>query len=62
MDPVLLWLWCRPAATVPIRPLACEPSYAVGAVLKKTKEKKKSVAAKQVKLSLISDKVESRQN
>ena len=24
-DPVLLWLWCRPAATAPIRPLAWEP-------------------------------------
>jgi len=24
-DLVLLWLWCRPAATAPIRPLAWEP-------------------------------------
>ena len=24
-DPVLLWLWCRPAAVAPIRPLAWEP-------------------------------------
>ena len=23
-DPVLLWLWCRPAAIAPIRPLAWE--------------------------------------
>ena len=22
LDPVLLWLWCRPAAAAPIRPLA----------------------------------------
>ena len=22
-DPVLLWLWCRPAAVAPIRPLCC---------------------------------------
>ena len=24
-DPALLWLWCRPAAVAPIRPLAWEP-------------------------------------
>ena len=27
-DPTLLWLWCRPVATAPIRPLAWEPPYA----------------------------------
>ena len=27
-DPALLWLWWRPVATVPIRPLAWEPPYA----------------------------------
>ena len=26
-DPALLWLWCRLAATAPIRPLAWEPPY-----------------------------------
>ena len=31
LDPVLLWLWCRPAATAPIRPIAWEPPYATGA-------------------------------
>ena len=30
-DPVLLWLWCRPAAAAPIRPLVWELPYAVGA-------------------------------
>jgi len=30
-DPALLWLWCRPAATAPIGPLAWEPPYAAGA-------------------------------
>ena len=30
----LLWLWCRPAATAWIRPLAWEPPYAVGVALK----------------------------
>ena len=43
-DPMLLWLWCRLAATAPIRPLVWEPPYAVGSGLrkgKKTKKKKK---------------------
>ena len=30
-DPELLWLWCRPAAAVPIQCLAWELSYATGA-------------------------------
>ena len=34
-DPVLLWLWCRPAAVAPIGPPAWEPPYAAGAALKK---------------------------
>ena len=34
-DLALLWLWCRPVATAPIRPLAWEPPYAMGADLKK---------------------------
>ena len=29
--PELLWLWSRPAATAPVRPLAWEFPYAVGA-------------------------------
>ena len=40
-DLVLLWLWCRPAATAPIGPLAWEPPYATSAALEKTKKKKK---------------------
>ena len=36
-DPVPPWLWCRPAAGAPIRPLAREPPYATGATLKKKK-------------------------
>ena len=35
---VLLWLWCRSAAVAPIRPLAWEPPYAVGAALKRQKD------------------------
>ena len=41
----LLWLWCRPAATTPIRPLAWELPYAVSAALKKQKEKRNYVCA-----------------
>ena len=40
-DPALLWLWCRPVAAGPIRPLAWEPRYAVGVVLEKAKRPKK---------------------
>jgi len=38
----LLWLWCRPAAAALIGPLACEPPYAGGAALEKTKTPKKN--------------------
>ena len=39
-DPVLLW--CRPAATAPIQPLAWEFPYAAGAALKSKKNKNKN--------------------
>ena len=39
-DLALLWLWRRPAATAPIRPLAWEPAYAVGVALTRPKKKK----------------------
>ena len=35
LDLVWLWLWCRLAAAVPMRPLVWEPPYAAGATLKK---------------------------
>jgi len=44
LDPALLWLWRRPVATAPIRPLAWEPPYATGAaqeIAKRQKKKKK---------------------
>ena len=42
LDPMLLWLWYRPAATAPIRPQAWETPFAMGAALKsKKKEKEK---------------------
>ena len=34
-----LWLWCRPAAMAPIWPLAWEPPYALGAALKRWKDR-----------------------
>ena len=40
-DLALLWLWRRPVATAPIRPLAWEPPYAAGTALKDKKMKKK---------------------
>ena len=38
-DPVLLWLWHRPAATAQVRPLAWEPPYATSVALEKTTNK-----------------------
>ena len=37
LDLALLWLWHRPAATAPIRPLGWESPYAAGAALEKAK-------------------------
>ena len=48
LDPVWLWLWCRPVAVALIGPLAWEPPYALGAAsekAKKTKKKKNPTAA-----------------
>ena len=38
---MLLWLWCRSAATTPIGPLAWEAQYATDAALKRQKDQKK---------------------
>ena len=38
-DLALLWLWHRPAAVAPVRPLAWEPPYASSATLKKKAKK-----------------------
>ena len=37
----MLWLWHRPVATAPIRPLAWEPPYAMGTALEKAKRQEK---------------------
>ena len=43
-DPMLLWLWRRPVATVLIQPLAWELPYATDAALKRQKKKKKTLS------------------
>ena len=40
-DPVLLWLWDRPGAAAPIRPLAWEPPSAAGLVPLPLQKKKR---------------------
>ena len=40
-DPASLWLWYSLAAIAPIRPLAWEPPYAIGAKKQKIKTRKK---------------------
>jgi len=40
LDPELLWLWCRLAATAPIRPLAWEPPCAAAAAQEMAKRQK----------------------
>ena len=34
-------VWCRPASTAPIRPLAWEPTYAMSVALEKAKKQNK---------------------
>ena len=41
LDPSLLWLWHRLAATALIRPLIWEPPYAMGVAQEKGKNKTK---------------------
>ena len=50
-DPELLWLWCRPVAPAPIKPLAWKLPYVPSAALEKTKKKKKK--KKKIKNSLV---------
>ena len=42
-DPALPWLWRRPAAVTPIRPLALVPPYATGVALKGQKDKNNNI-------------------
>ena len=56
-DLALLWLWCRPAATALILPLAWEPPYATGTaqeMVEKTKKKHKKNKKKKPQKNLCS--------
>ena len=50
LDPALLWLWLwrRPVATAPIRPLAWEPPYAMGVAQEKARKEKKKERKKNI--------------
>ena len=50
-DPVLLWLWCRLAATALIGPLVWEPPYATGVALKEKKRQKKKKKRRLTKMA-----------
>ena len=52
LDLALPWLWCRPAAIAPIRPLAWEPPHVTGVALKGEKDQKKK---KEVKNKCLQD-------
>ena len=52
-DPVLLWLWCKPAAVALIRPLAWEPPYAMGVALKKQTKKNQKQTSHGYKVSFM---------
>ena len=54
-DPTLLWLWCRPAVTAPIRPLAWEPPCAAGVALEKDKKTKKKDLLYNSRTTVFSD-------
>ena len=45
----MLWLWRRPVATAPIRPLAWESPYAEGAAQEMAKRQKKKKKKKKIK-------------
>ena len=56
LDLVLLWLWCRPVATAPIRSLAWKLPYAASAALKKEGREKEGGGKDQgimIKLHLL---------
>ena len=49
LGPPLLWLWCRPAATAPIRPISWELPYAAGEAQEMEKKRKKKKKEKKKK-------------
>ena len=53
LDLAWLWLWCEPAATAPIPPVAWEPPYAMGVALKKKNKKQKQKKTRQKQETLL---------
>ena len=53
LDPPLLWLWCRLAATTPVGPLAWELLCATAVALKSPPPQKKKFILKIFILSLV---------
>ena len=54
LDLVLLWLWCRPAAVAPIRPLTWELPYVEGVARKSLKKEKKNERKNERKKEVVS--------
>ena len=54
LDPALLWLWCRPAATALIQPLAWGLPYAMVVTLK-SKKKKKTLSSKREIVKILKE-------
>ena len=59
MDLALLWLWLRPEATAPIRPLAWEAPHAMGVALKRHTHKKFSSSVALDEFQVITSHMES---
>ena len=62
LDPILLWLWHRPAATALIIPLSSEPPYATGVALKKTKRQTKKKRKERKKEKRRKEKAEAKEH
>ena len=54
-DPALLWRWCRPAATIAIRPLAWESPYAAGAAQEMAERQQQQQKKKKGTAILLTD-------
>ena len=53
----MLWLWCRPAATAPIQPIAWELPYAADVGGKKERERKGGRKERKRKKEMFGEKV-----
>ena len=55
-DPALLWLWCKPVDTAPIRPLAWEPPVCRRSGPRNGKKTKINKLIKKIKGKILSEK------